>query len=108
MNNKANMMALIALLSVSNSYASAEVIITPMIGYTAGGSVEDQTGKTYDMEGSENVTFAIETPLEKGRFGLFYSNQRSELEKLNLSSSIQYLHIQSSMILILLKIKHLQ
>ena len=96
MNNKANMIALVALISASNLYAAPEIIITPMIGYTSGGSVEDQDGNTYDMEGSENFTFAIETPLEKGRIGFFYSNQSSELETLNLSSSIQYLHFQSS------------
>ena len=85
MNNKANMIALVALTSAANLYASPEIIITPMIGYTGGGSVEDQDGNTYDMEGSENYTFAIETPLEKGRIGFFYSNQSSELETLNLS-----------------------
>ncbi|MEZ9717656.1 porin family protein [Vibrio cyclitrophicus] len=96
MNNNVNMMALIAFFSVSGVYASPESIITPMVGYTGGGSVEDQDGKTFDMEGSENFTFAIETPLEKGRIGFFYSNQSSELESLDLSSSIQYLHFQSS------------
>lgn len=96
MNNKVNMMALIAFFSVSGVYASPEIIITPMVGYTGGGSVEDQDGKTFDMESSENFTFAIETPLEKGRIGFFYSNQSSELESLDLSSSIQYLHFQSS------------
>ncbi|WP_261895304.1 porin family protein [Vibrio cyclitrophicus] len=96
MNNNVNMMALIAFFSVSGVYASPEIIITPMVGYTGGGSVEDQDGKTFDMEGSENFTFAIETPLEKGRIGFFYSNQSSELESLDLSSSIQYLHFQSS------------
>ncbi|MEZ9506866.1 porin family protein [Vibrio cyclitrophicus] len=96
MNNNVNMMALIAFFSVSGVYASPEITITPMVGYTGGGSVEDQDGKTFDMEGSENFTFAIETPLEKGRIGFFYSNQSSELESLDLSSSIQYLHFQSS------------
>ncbi|OBS98611.1 hypothetical protein A9259_09165 [Vibrio cyclitrophicus] len=96
MNNNVNMMALIAFFSVSGVYASPEIIITPMVGYTGGGSVEDQDGKTFDMEGSENFTFAIETPLEKGSIGFFYSNQSSELESLDLSSSIQYLHFQSS------------
>jgi len=96
MNNKVNMTMLVTLLSASSVYASPEIIITPMVGYTGGGSVEDQDGKNYDMKGSENYTFAIETPLEKGRVGFFYSNQSSELETLNLSSSIQYLHFQSS------------
>ncbi|MEZ8709293.1 porin family protein, partial [Vibrio alginolyticus] len=49
MNNKANMIALVALISASNLYAAPEIIITPMIGYTGGGSVEDQDGNTYDM-----------------------------------------------------------
>ena len=48
------------------------------------------------MKGSENYTFVIETPLEKGRIVFFYSNQSSELGTLNLSSSIQYLHFQSN------------
>ncbi|MGF1744757.1 porin family protein [Vibrio minamisatsumaniensis] len=96
MNNKVNMMALMTLFSVSSADAAPEIIITPMVGYTGGGSVEDQDGKTYDMKASENFTFSIETPLQKGRVGLFYSNQSSELKTLNLSSSIQYLHFQSS------------
>ena len=65
MNKKANMMVLIALFSVSSVYALSEIFITPMVGDTGGGSVEDQDGKTYDMKGSENYTFAIKTPLEK-------------------------------------------
>ena len=45
MNNKVNMTMLVALLSASSVYASPEIIITPMVGYTGGGSVEDQDGK---------------------------------------------------------------
>ncbi|MDN3614554.1 MAG: outer membrane beta-barrel protein [Vibrio gallaecicus] len=96
MNTKANIVALLALFSVSNLYAAPNVIITPLVGYTGGGGVEDEDGNSYDMEGSESFTFAIETPLDKGRIGLFYSNQQSQLETLNIDSSIQYLHFQSS------------
>ncbi len=47
-----------------------------MVGYTAGG-VLNQDGKNYDMKGSpENYTFAIEAAWE-GRNGFFYSNQSS-------------------------------
>ncbi|MBW3696560.1 porin family protein [Vibrio sp. T187] len=89
----------LTLLSLSSGfYASADtqIILTPLVGYTGGGSVQDEELNTYDMEGSESFTFAIETPMDKGRIGLFYSNQSSELETLKLSSSIQYLHFQSS------------
>lgn len=96
MNNKANTLALFALLSYSGASLSAEIQITPMIGFTGGGAVEDEDGNTYDMENSASYSLAIETPLEKGRVGLFYSNQKSELESLKLDSSIQYLHFQSS------------
>ncbi|NOH95355.1 outer membrane beta-barrel protein [Vibrio sp. 99-70-13A1] len=96
MNTKANIVALLALFSASSLYAAPDVIITPLVGYTGGGSVEDEDGNSYDMEGSESFTFAIETPLDKGRIGLFYSNQQSQLETLNIDSSIQYLHFQSS------------
>ena len=75
---------------------AADIYISPMIGLTGGGAVEDEDGNTYDMENSASYSLAIETPLEKGRIGLFYSNQQSELESLKLDSSIQYLHLQSS------------
>lgn len=65
MNNKANMIALIAFFSVSSVYASPEIIITPMVGYTGGGSVEDQDGKTYDMKASENYTLPLKHHLIK-------------------------------------------
>ena len=45
MNKKANMMVLIALFSVSSVYASSGIIITPMVGDTGGGRVEDQEVK---------------------------------------------------------------
>ncbi|WP_017026093.1 outer membrane beta-barrel protein [Vibrio rumoiensis] len=77
--------------------ANAEVMITPMLGYTVGGSVKDNNGNKYDMQASESYAIAIETPVEKGRIGLFYSQQNTQLETLGFGSPIKYLHIQSSL-----------
>lgn len=85
------------LLCMTTSSSYAELIITPMIGYTLGGSVEDDSGNAYDMEGRSSFSLAIEMPVEKGRVGLFYSRQSTQLEDLNINSSIQYLHFQSSL-----------
>ncbi|MGF1755251.1 porin family protein [Vibrio makurazakiensis] len=96
MNKIAKISSLISLFTCFYASAASNAIITPLVGYTSGGSVQDQEANTYDLEGSESFTFAVETPLEQGRVGLFYSNQQSELKTLKLSSSIQYLHFQSS------------
>lgn len=85
------------LLCMTTSSSYAELIITPMIGYTLGGSVEDDSGNAYDMKGKSSFSLAIEVPVEKGRVGLFYSRQSTQLEDLNINSSIQYLHFQSSL-----------
>ncbi|HBV76758.1 MULTISPECIES: porin family protein [Vibrio] len=87
---------LIPLLAVSH-WAEAKVMITPMIGYTLGGSVEDNNGNKYDMQSNESYAIAIETPIDNGRIGLFYSHQRTQLEKLGFDSPLQYLHLQSSL-----------
>lgn len=75
--------------------AHAEVIITPMLGYTLGGEVKDNNDKQYDIQGSENYALSIEVPVERGQLGLFYSYQDTELDDLGHASSIQYLMFQS-------------
>lgn len=96
MNKKAKFIALLTLIPCFYLSAESNIMLTPFAGYTGGGSVQDEDSNTYDMEPAASYAFAIETPLDKGRVGLFYSNQSSELETLKLSSSIQYLHFQSS------------
>ncbi len=76
--------------------ASAEVILTPNIGYTFGGDVTDLQGNDYDIKGSESFGIALETTVDKGRVGLFYSGQSSDVETVNKSASMHYLHFQSS------------
>ncbi|MEZ8193758.1 outer membrane protein [Vibrio cortegadensis] len=76
--------------------SAAEFFITPMVGYTLGGGVEDESDNNYDLSGAVNYSIALETPLDQGRIGLFYSNQSSELDDIKLTSSVQYLHFQSS------------
>ncbi|MGR5235746.1 outer membrane protein [Vibrio alfacsensis] len=95
MNNKLGWLVGSILLSCSMS-SQANVSITPFIGFTGGGSVEDENGRDYDIDPTINYAFAIETPLDLGRIGLFYSNQSSELQDLNNSSNIHYLQFQSS------------
>lgn len=83
------------LLMLAAPTAYADVIITPMLGYTFGGEVEGSNDKNYDLKGSESYGLSIEIPVEKGQIGLFYSYQSNELETLNYDTSIQYLMLQS-------------
>ncbi|MGI3097031.1 outer membrane beta-barrel protein [Vibrio diabolicus] len=96
MNQKLSWLVGSVLLSTVVS-AQANIIVTPFIGYTGGGQVEDEGGNTYDLDPAVNYALSIETPFEKGRIGLFYSNQSTELEKLSNSADIHYLQFQSSM-----------
>ncbi|MCK6262085.1 porin family protein [Vibrio sp. ZSDE26] len=74
----------------------ADFYLTPWVGYTGGGAVIDQDDVEYDLKNSESFAFTFESTLDKGRIGLFYSNQNSQIETLNEKSTIQYLHFQSS------------
>ncbi|UTZ41721.1 outer membrane beta-barrel protein [Vibrio campbellii] len=76
--------------------AQANVIVTPYVGFTGGGEVEDQKERTYDLDPSINYALSVETPFEMGRIGLFYSNQFSELQDINNSIDVHYLQFQSS------------
>ncbi|NAX20882.1 outer membrane protein [Vibrio sp. V39_P1S14PM300] len=82
------------------SFASpgqAQSYITPWIGYTFGGEVENQDGHHYDIKGSENVAFSVETDIQAGRIGVFYAYQSSEIEHVKLDSKVHYLQFQSSL-----------
>ncbi|MCF7353142.1 outer membrane beta-barrel protein [Vibrio sp. CK2-1] len=94
MNNR-NWLLVVAAATMTSTMAYADVIITPMVGYTLGGEVEDSNGNEYDLKGSESYGLSIEVPVENGQIGLFYSYQDNELESLDYDSSIQYLMIQS-------------
>jgi opacity protein-like surface antigen len=76
--------------------SQANVIVTPYVGFTGGGEVEDQKERTYDLDPSINYALSVETPFELGRIGLFYSNQSSELQDINNSIDVHYLQFQSS------------
>lgn len=95
MNNKLNWLVGGILLGCSMA-SQANVIVTPFIGFTGGGAVEDENGRDYDIDPTINYALAIEAPLELGQIGLFYSNQSSELKDVNNSSNIHYLQFQSS------------
>ncbi|MGY0613831.1 outer membrane beta-barrel protein [Vibrio sp. FJH11] len=83
------------LLSIA-AQAQANIIITPFLGYTAGGKVEDEGGKTYDIDAAANYALAVETPFYQGKIGLFYSYQPTEIKTLSNSANIHYLQFQSS------------
>lgn len=75
---------------------AADIHVTPWVGYTLGGNVENQEGDDFDLEGSSSLGVSIETDLQGGRVGLFYVRQATQVEDANLDSDIHYLHIQSS------------
>ncbi|KJY90729.1 outer membrane beta-barrel domain protein [Vibrio neptunius] len=74
----------------------ADVYLTPWVGYTVGGSVENQDQQNYDLKGSESFAISTEMDFDKGRIGLFYANQHTSVETLGLGSTMHYLHFQSS------------
>ncbi len=80
------------------SQAQAELIITPYVGYTMGGEAKTGDDKSYNISPSANAAIAIELPFQNGRMGVFYAQQDSSLDQLNLNSSISYLHFQSSVV----------
>lgn len=74
----------------------AAVYLTPFVGYTAGGKVEDSQRQSHAIQGSESYALALEVPYETGRLGLFYATQRSDIDTLNDTIAMHYLHFQSS------------
>ncbi len=76
---------------------SAQVFVTPWIGYTVGGSVENQEGEEFDLEAAANVALSIETTVDNGRVGFFYARQSSDVETIDSDLDIHYLHFQSSL-----------
>ncbi|MCJ2375439.1 porin family protein [Vibrio sp. ZSDZ34] len=88
----------IALMACNTEHAQADLIITPFVGYTMGGEAKTGDDKSYDISPSANAAIAIELPFQNGRMGVFYAQQDSSLEQLNLNSSISYLHFQSSVV----------
>ena len=61
MNQKLSWLVGSILLSTAVS-AQANIIVTPFIGYTGGGQVEDEGGNTYDLDPAVNYALSIETP----------------------------------------------
>ncbi|WP_260259349.1 porin family protein [Vibrio intestinalis] len=82
------------LLFSSNSWA--QIHITPWVGHTGGGDVTDQNQQNYNISPSVNYAFSIESDLQQGRIGLFYSSQSSDAENTHLDVTVHYLHFQSS------------
>ncbi|MDC5821260.1 porin family protein [Vibrio europaeus] len=94
--NASRHISLTLALSAISATAVAEVYLTPWVGYTAGGSVENQNQQELDLKGSESFALSVETDFDTGRLGLFYSTQSTDVESANANSTIHYLHFQSS------------
>jgi len=84
------------LLCSTSTYSVAELYVTPWVGYTLGGSVENQDGEDFDLKGSTNLALSIESDFDTGRIGLFYTRQATEVEKIKQDSDVHYLLFQSS------------
>lgn len=93
--NKKLLTPLIAMCSFS-AVSQAQVYITPMLGYSFGGEVENSKGTHFDIEEEINYNIAIEADIQKGRLGLLYSQQNSNIENLNIDTTLRYLHFQSA------------
>ncbi|MBL4828676.1 MAG: porin family protein [Aliivibrio sp.] len=87
---------LITLLLLS-SPAHANNYITPMIGYSFGGNVSDTQDVNYQVKANPNLAITVETDLDKGRIGAFYSLQQTDIKKTSNDLAINYLHFQSAL-----------
>ncbi|GLT17953.1 hypothetical protein GCM10007938_17310 [Vibrio zhanjiangensis] len=98
MDNKVRpfLVTLIILVLLTPLPVSSAVYLTPWFGYTGGGKVIAQNEQVYDLEGSESYAITGEVDLDQGRVGLFYSNQKTKVDSINVDSSIHYLQFQSS------------
>ncbi|MDG3087636.1 porin family protein [Vibrio hannami] len=83
------------LLSIGNT-AYARLFLSPAIGYTAGGKIENESSEYFNIESSENYNLSLTTNLDKGRIGLFYSRQDTNVTNQPLSLTMQHLHFQSA------------
>ncbi|MCL9774319.1 outer membrane protein [Vibrio methylphosphonaticus] len=95
-NSIGRLIATFVVLITASPLCSSNIIVTPFIGYSIGGTAADGENKTYDISPSSNLALAVEFPILNGRIGAFYSQQNSSLDTLNLDSQIQYLQLQSS------------
>ncbi|MDF2154227.1 outer membrane beta-barrel protein [Vibrio sp. CAU 1672] len=84
---------ILAIISVSTN---AQILLTPYLGFTGGGAVEDEEKNTYNLDPALNLALAVEAPYESGRLGLFYSHQSTEFETIANSADVHYLQLQSS------------
>tara|TARA_Y100001960_G_C14700411_1_gene841277 strand:- start:713 stop:1306 length:594 start_codon:yes stop_codon:yes gene_type:complete len=83
-------------LTLFSSYSFADVYVTPWLGYTIGGNVENQDGEDFELQGSHNLALSLETDFDNGRLGLFYTDQSTQVDEVKLDANTHYLHFQSS------------
>ncbi|MGR5151581.1 hypothetical protein [Photobacterium swingsii] len=80
------------------SFAHAEnIYVTPTIGYSYSGSINNDSGNKVSVNNSANYNIAIETDLEPGRVGIFVSHQNTDAKDLAGETQFTYLHFQSSL-----------
>lgn len=93
---KITLLSLTITMSAFHPAAEAELYLTPWFGYSVGGSVEDQDQNEFDLKGSQTFAVSLESQFDTGRVGLFYAGQSNDVEQLNSSAKMHYLHFQSS------------
>ncbi|WP_282176661.1 outer membrane protein [Vibrio nereis] len=76
--------------------ATAQVYVSPWVGFTGGGRVKSLGGERFNLDASSNVALSIETTFDKGRIGFFYTRQSTTVDELDVNADLQYLHFQSS------------
>ncbi|NLS11496.1 porin family protein [Vibrio sp. SM6] len=69
-----------------------------MVGVTAGGDVKDDNDERYDIKAGVNLSIAIETPMDKGRIGLYLASQRNKTERIDTKTKLHILQFQSSVV----------
>ncbi|MCG7497006.1 hypothetical protein MHO82_09025 [Vibrio sp. Of7-15] len=77
--------------------AYAEQHFTLSYGFSTGGEVTENEQEQHTINGAPSFSVRLETDIDEGRIGLFYSHQSSKLEHYDLDSQIDYFHLQSAL-----------
>lgn len=75
----------------------AEQHVTISYGFSTGGEVTENEQEQRTINGAPSFSVRLETDIDEGRVGLFYSHQSSKLEPYELTSQIDYFHLQSAL-----------